>query len=201
MSKEQRSRLSAYGLIVDDFKRILLCRLSSIVGSEAGKWTLPGGGVDFGEEPKTTVVREIKEETGLDAKVSKLLDIDSAVFDFETHVVHATRIIYQTEVSAGTIVVESEGSTDAADWFAPDQLKYLPMVSLAEKGLQLAGLRGDKDQRDKYDLSLTGLMNYYAERGNPRDEMTLDYLEEIKRIHDTHTERSRVRYNKMKHYR
>jgi 8-oxo-dGTP diphosphatase len=201
MAKEQRSRLSAYGLIVTDSRQILLCRLSPIVGPEAGKWTLPGGGVDFGEDPKAAVVREIKEETGLNARVGKLLDVDSTVFDFPDHVVHATRIIYQTEVDPGTIVVESEGSTDAVDWFTADQLKHLPMVSLAQKGLRLAGLIGGKDGRDKYDLSLEGLMRFYEERGTPRDEMTLDYLQELKLIHKNHMERSRWRLNKMSHHR
>ena len=31
-------------------------------------WCLPGGHIDFGEEPIETVVREVKEETGLDIK-------------------------------------------------------------------------------------------------------------------------------------
>jgi len=36
-------------------------------------WTLPGGGVETGESPLEAVVREVKEETGLEAKVSRLL--------------------------------------------------------------------------------------------------------------------------------
>lgn len=199
--KEHRSRVSAYGLIVDDTKGILLCRLSAIVGADAGKWTLPGGGIDFGEDPATAVVREVKEETGLDARVSKLLDVDSAVFELPDHIVHAMRIIYQASVEQGNLKTEVDGSTDACDWFRLDQLKHLPLNSLAQKGLRLAGWSGDPSQRELYDLSLTGLMRFYEERGNPRDEMTLDYLQELHQIHSYHTERSRWRLNKMNHYR
>jgi 8-oxo-dGTP diphosphatase len=201
MSKEQRTRTSSYGIVVDEYKGILLCRLSPIVGPDAGKWTLPGGGIDYGEEPINGVVREIKEETGLNAKVVKLLDVDSKLLDFETHTVHAIRIIYQVTVDAGDLVVETGGSTDACDWFRKDQLKHLPLNSLSEKALKLIGWNGDKDNRDKYDLSLTGLMQYYEEEGNPRAEMTLDYLQEIRQIHDYHTTRSRWRLNKMRDHR
>ncbi len=34
-----------------------------------GYWALPGGKIDIGEHPEETAVREIKEETGIDAEV------------------------------------------------------------------------------------------------------------------------------------
>jgi len=58
------TRVSAYGLLRRD-DQMLLCRLSERVGMNPGCWTLPGGGLDFGEDPEDAVVREFKEETGL----------------------------------------------------------------------------------------------------------------------------------------
>ncbi len=69
-----------------DSGRVLLCRLSYV-----DLWSLPGGGVDHGETPVEAVVREVKEETGLDARVRRLVGVDTKsdgnlVFCFECEV-------------------------------------------------------------------------------------------------------------------
>lgn len=38
-------------------------------------WDLPGGKMEYGEKPEETVVREVKEETGLDVAVGRLLGV------------------------------------------------------------------------------------------------------------------------------
>lgn len=142
---KQYTRVSACGLILDEDNRILLARLSKIVRGNAGKWTLPGGGIEFGEDPKKAIVREVKEETGLNATVGKLLDVDSDVFKFTDATAHGIRIIYEATVEPGDIVVESNGSTDAVQWFSRQEIKELitaneiELVSLAIKGLKLLG--------------------------------------------------------------
>ena len=56
--------------------RLLLCRLSDIT-ERPGWWTLPGGGIDFGEHPEAGALRELHEETGLIGRIVELLAVDS----------------------------------------------------------------------------------------------------------------------------
>ena len=61
MTRIEVTRISAYGLL-RDADRILLCRLSQGVAG-AGMWTLPGGGIEFGEHPEAAMIREVEGST------------------------------------------------------------------------------------------------------------------------------------------
>ncbi|MEQ0563726.1 NUDIX domain-containing protein [Amycolatopsis sp. NEAU-NG30] len=52
------------GIVHDDQGRLLLIRRANDPGS--GQWSLPGGRVEPGESDETAVIRELREETGLD---------------------------------------------------------------------------------------------------------------------------------------
>jgi 8-oxo-dGTP diphosphatase len=130
------TRIAAYGLILDQ-GRILLCRLSK-QEKNVGMWTLPGGGLDFGESPEMGAVREIWEETGLEARLTGHAGIDSKVIDFESGVMHAVRILYWAEPVRGELQVEIDGSTDACEWFSEEEALCLPLVDLAQLGVEMA---------------------------------------------------------------
>jgi ADP-ribose pyrophosphatase YjhB (NUDIX family) len=80
-----RSRpLAAFGAIFNTAGEVLLVRLSY----DQGQWTMPGGNIDPGESPAEAVVREVREETGLQVTVEDLYavywrrDIDGIQFGF-----------------------------------------------------------------------------------------------------------------------
>jgi nucleoside triphosphatase len=67
------------GLIVNDEGKILLAKSHKWFD----KYTLPGGHIEVGETMREAVVREVKEETGLDVEVEEFLLLQEAIFTEE----------------------------------------------------------------------------------------------------------------------
>jgi ADP-ribose pyrophosphatase YjhB (NUDIX family) len=131
------TRVAAYGLVRHE-GRILLCRMSDRVPADAGLWTLPGGGLDFGEDPAEAMVREVFEETGLRVLPRDVAGIDSLRVQEEARSLHGIRILYRTELLGGTLRYEVDGSTDRCAWWTLAEARDLPLVDLVEAGLRLA---------------------------------------------------------------
>ena len=48
-------------------------------GALKGRWTLPGGHIEPGEPARTAAMREVREETGVEADIRGLLDIHDVI--------------------------------------------------------------------------------------------------------------------------
>lgn len=151
-------RVGAYTVCVDEDDRILLCRIAPgyAIGWE-GHWTLPGGGLDHGEDPRDGAIRELMEETGLAGELVELLDVESNHSTFTRRSgdevdFHGIRIIYRATVTGTALRVEADGSTDACQWFSREELLDLPLVDLAEHAIKLVwgqdALEGRRTQNE-----------------------------------------------------
>ena len=97
-------------------------------------WTLPGGGLEFGEAPETGVIRELCEETGFDGAVTGLLGVRSAILPPERTKdgsrIHAIGVLYRVTLTGGLLRDEQDESTDRAAWIPFAELDHLPTVPL-----------------------------------------------------------------------
>ena len=136
-----RTRLGSYSLCMDEASRLLLARLSA-VEVEYGAWTLPGGGVDFGEHPDAAAVRELQEETGLLGELEGVAGIFSHLYPESQFAkgadLHFLGIIYRVRITGGDLRDEVDGTTDTCAWFGRDEIRDLKLVYLARFGAGLA---------------------------------------------------------------
>jgi 8-oxo-dGTP diphosphatase len=137
------TRIGAYALCVGD-GRILLTRIAKGYWSGAGEWTLPGGGLDFGEDPRDGALRELTEETGLRGEILEIVDVLSwsdrwrHPRDGADEAFHGLQVIYRVRIVGGELRPEVDGSTDEAAWFTVDEAVALPLVDLARAAVRMA---------------------------------------------------------------
>lgn len=153
--------MAAYAVCVRD-GHMLLARW--VAGDGTKRWTLPGGGMDHGEDPYDTVIREAEEETGYTVEPLALLGVDTTrrrharrlgpAVDFQ-----GLRIVYEARITGGELRHETDGSTDMAAWHPLDEVPALQRVGLVDVGLEL--------WRQRPALGRTAAR--FAERENPVD--------------------------------
>jgi len=113
------------GAIVLDDDQILLEKRKNSPGK--GKWTVPGGLVDLGETAEQAVIREVKEETGLEVYDPRLVDVVNYISLGEKGAVmyHYVIIDYLVTSKGG----KPKAASDA------DDLKWVPFNEVEEYDL------------------------------------------------------------------
>lgn len=129
-------RPSGYGIVLHDDKLLVV--------NLFGKYHLPGGGIDLGEDPKAATLREIKEETGIIAADPKLVNAESTFFTWETidqpskfEHVQSLLLYYVCDYVGGTLGAEQldEYETEAGqtpEWVDIAELDGLPVGSTVD---------------------------------------------------------------------
>jgi 8-oxo-dGTP pyrophosphatase MutT (NUDIX family) len=146
----RRQRVAAYAVLVRG-DQVLLTRMSSRTRIE-GRWTLPGGGIDHGEDPRDALRREVFEETGLRVEPGRVIDVHATHFvgprsDGVLEDYHGIHLIFEATIDQGSLdeephVVEVDGSTAQVEWVPLGRAVELDLLSAARHALDLAAEQG-----------------------------------------------------------
>lgn len=81
---EKKRPLACVGVVCRRGDEVLLVRR----GREPlkGKWSIPGGKMEFGETAKEAALRELQEETGITARITRLIDVVDSIMEDQHYV-------------------------------------------------------------------------------------------------------------------
>lgn len=136
-------RVAAYALVERD-DAVLLARVSPR-GFHTGLWSLPGGGIDHGEAPRDAVVREVREESGVEVEVGEILTVDDERIrgtapSGRDEELHAIGMVFAATLAGepGPLVAEVDGTTDEVAWvpLADIESGEVPVVALVRSALE-----------------------------------------------------------------
>lgn len=97
-----RVRVRVCGICLKENKILLIHH--SGVGEKGSLWAPPGGGLDFGESAEQTLIREYKEETGLNIRVEEFLFTN----EFLSPPLHAIELFFRVEIISGTMAMGTD---------------------------------------------------------------------------------------------
>ncbi len=106
---------AAAGAVLDGRGRVLLIRRR--IPPFRGQWALPAGYQEIDEDPRDTALREVREETGIEAEVVRLFDVVWVADDPRKP---ADVIVYLCRPLGGELRAASDA--DDARWFPLDDL-------------------------------------------------------------------------------
>jgi ADP-ribose pyrophosphatase YjhB (NUDIX family) len=112
------------GVLVMEAGKLLLVK--RVMAPEIGKWSIPAGYVDAGEDPRETAVREVLEETNLAVEIGRLVDV---YFNREaaTQGGASIFILYEATLLGGSLKAGDDAA--AAQFFGRDELPELAFTS------------------------------------------------------------------------
>jgi ADP-ribose pyrophosphatase YjhB (NUDIX family) len=107
-------KLAVGTIITDEQNRVVLVKRAIEPGY--GKWVFPGGYVDRGEEVRAAAVREAREETGLEVRLDRLIN----VYSYAGRV--PVIVVYSATVMSGCLGCDDEGLE--ARFFEPETIPW-----------------------------------------------------------------------------
>jgi len=126
------------GLILNENGRVLLTkRIDTMFPQWNGRWGIPGGQVKFGEYPRETLHRELKEELGVRVKITLNNPfVASNSVDLPKIAYHGIFLCFPCQIIKGRPQRKSKEHSDFK-WFEPEKIDFRDCIPLTEDFINL----------------------------------------------------------------
>jgi mutator protein MutT len=119
-------------VIVKDGK-MLIQKRGKEAKNDRGKWEIPGGAIEWGEEHKEALKREVLEETGVEIEVVELVNIhDNIVFEDKQHWIAPT---YLCKLIKGTPKIMEPHKCEEMGWFTLEEAESLDLAMITRQDI------------------------------------------------------------------
>ncbi len=127
--KPKKQVVIANGVVQDNEERVLLVKRKREWDEQShDKWELPGGKVEFAEDPKKTAMREVEEETGYEVENPKLVPrLYSHHWEYDIRESHVIIVPFACDLVGGEIDT-SDKNISEVDWFKLDEIRDLKVL-------------------------------------------------------------------------
>lgn len=120
--------------------QVLLIKASSLKSADKEYWGFPKGNVKVGESMKEAALREVKEETGVEAEIIDKAGDSKYVYTRDGEKVFKVVAIYLMEYKSGN-TKEHDWEVSEASWFVPKEalkkLSFSQDKNLLKKALEI----------------------------------------------------------------
>lgn len=125
-------KLPALAIVFNDKKQVLMVQRNEVGKKWHTKWAFPGGGIEFGENPKKTAIRETKEETGININIitDYPIVINYSIPDINEDIIS---IVYPAKYTNGEIDTSLDDSTLDARWFEIESINLEDCLPLTRE--------------------------------------------------------------------
>lgn len=141
MGRQGQLRAGCSAIIFDaNREKVLLTRRT-----DNGRWCLPGGAMEAGESAAEACIREVREETGLNVRVTRLIGVysnpDQLIVYNDGNKIFMVVMSFEAEIVSGELGLSNE--TTEAGYFSLSEMEHMPMHGQHKSRVEDALLGGD----------------------------------------------------------
>jgi len=118
MEKVKSPKVGVGAIILDKANKILLVLRKK--APKAGSWSLPGGKVDYMETIENAIIREIKEELGVDIEITHLVCVTNHILHSED--VHYVAPTFAVHITNGEVENRDPHALEKVQWFSINEI-------------------------------------------------------------------------------